>query len=289
MMRQDKQFDSLVIVEEEIEHLDKIIHYHNYYLFIYIKSGSGNHYLNGESTPFVGGNVFFISPRDQHSLEINTSSVIISVRFTEYAKGKLKALQKEWKGDFSGFKKGRSPLNIKIVFPEKDLQIADRLFSLLSVMKNDVISNEAIIYIQLIALVSLIERNLSYGNDAVEKLSPLSTQYKKAELLLSYINRHISKPEMLSAAKLATHSGISVHYIGLYFKQHNGMTVQAYINHCRQTIIARKLRSGEFTIAQLTADFGFTDASHFNKSFKKYWGMSASRYRLAYRESLINI
>jgi len=283
-MRQDKQFESLVVVEHRVEKLEKIIHLHNYYEFIFIKSGAGNHYLNDELTTFTAGNLFFISPRDRHSLEIAEPATLISIRFNEYAKGRIKALQKKWKGEFSSLKKGRSQLNIKVSFADKDVQVAAAIFNLLSTLKNDILSNEAIIYLQLIALVSLIERNLSYGKDTVTQLqSPLVRE--KSESLLAYIHRHISRPEMLTAAKIAAHHGCSVNYIGLYFKNKIGMNLQAYVNQCRQTIIGRKLLTSDVTIAELVAGFGFTDASHFNKSFKRYWGMSVSAYRLTHQQA----
>ncbi|WP_442588980.1 AraC family transcriptional regulator [Pedobacter sp. AW31-3R] len=279
MMYQEKQFESIVILEHHVEHVDKVLHLHNFYEFIFVKSGSGLHHINGETTAFGKGNLFFISPSDQHSLEIDVSSVLISIRFTEQAKARIKAMQKAWKGDFSGLKKGRSPLNIKVTFSERDVEIVEGIFQLFSLLKEEILSNESIIYVQLIALVSLIERNLSYGNSNVVNLYTLPSQKKSVEFLLAYINRHISNPEMLTATHLAEEHGLSVHYIGLYFKQHAGITLQGYINKCRQTIIARKLLSSELSVTQLAADFRFTDVSHFNKSFKKYWGVSPAKYR----------
>jgi len=278
-MRQDKQFDDIIIAEEQPDPLKGMVHQHNYYQFIYIKAGSGRHFLNGENTSFCAGDLFFISPRDQHSFEIDTPAKTISIRFSEHSKGKIKSLQEAWKGEFPGLKKGRSPLNIKVNFSEKDLELVEGIFNLLSLVKNELLINESLIYLQIIALVSLIERNLSYGTSKIEQLKPTPDPKKSIELLLTYINRHISRPEMLTATQMAEQHGVSVHYIGAYFKRHAGMTVKGYINQCRQTIIVRKLLSSTYSVSRLAADFNYTDESHFNKSFKKYWGMSPSIYR----------
>jgi len=284
MMRQDKQFDAFVITESHIEQLDKKIHYHNYYEFIFIKSGAGNHYKNGEVTPFTSGDLFFISPADQHLLEISTPSVIMSIRFTEYAKGRLKGMQKSWKDEvLPGLKKGRSLLNIKVTFSVEDLKVVEGIFNVFSALKDNLMRNETIIYLQLIALVSVIERNLTYGNGVVAQVRLTQRPKKSVESLLAYVNKHISKPELLTAKQMAGRYGYSVHYIGLYFKQHAGVTLQEYINQCRHTIIARKLVYGSLSITQLAADFNFTDVSHFNRSFKKYWGVTPSNYRMGKR------
>jgi len=278
MMHQDKQFDPLVIVEEEVIKRDDVVHLHNYYQFIFIRSGTGMHYLNGEKTEFNPGNLFFISPADKHAFEINSTSVMISVRFTAYGKGKIKSLQKAWKGEFAGLKKGRSPLNIKVTFSEKDLPLISAIFDLLNILKKDLLSNEALIYLQIVSLVSIIERNLTYGANSVKTLKTTNPK-QTTDLLYTYIHRHISRPEMLTAAKIAAHHGLSEHYIGVYFKKATGTVLKDYINECRQTIIGRKILSLQFSVGQLTAEFNFTDESHFNKSFKKYWGVSPSKYR----------
>lgn len=279
-MRQSRFFDSFIIEENGVDEHRKVIHLHNYYQFIFIRAGSGKHYLNGEVTDFQKGNLFFTSPKDEHSFEISNPARICSVKFNELSKGKLKSLQKALKGEFAGLKKGRSLLNIKVVFSARDEQIAAGIFDLLNLLKEEIIQNESLIHLQLIMLVSLIERNLSYGIRTVKDLTGVPEHNKSLERLLAYIHRHISSTEMLTAVKIAEHHGISAHYIGVYFKKLAGMTLQNYINECRQNIIERKLLTTELSVTQLAADFNFTDESHFNKSFKKYWGVSPLKYRM---------
>jgi len=278
-MPHNKQFDDLVIVQDTVERVEAVAHHHNYYQFIFIRSGAGKHHLNDEVIDFQSGDLFFISPLDTHYFSLEQASLISSVRFTEHSKGKIKNLQKAWKGEFPGLKRGRSPLNIKVTFSSADLLVVTQLFDLLYALKNEILVNEAIIYIQLISLVSLIERNLSFNAGSVSELNPLN---KKAslEMIYAYINRHLLNPEMLSATRIAAWHGLSVHYIGPYFKRHAGVTVKDYINNCKQQIIARKLAGSETSIAQLCADFNYADISHFNKSFKKYWGVSPAKYRM---------
>lgn len=278
-MREDRLFDALVIEENYIENVAKVVHLHNYYQFIFIRSGVGKHYINGEVTDLNKGDLFFISPSDQHSIKITSPSVISSIKFSEYSKGKLRSLQKAWKGEFPGLKKGRSPLNIKVKFSERDEQIVNGIFDLFNSLKHEILINEAIIHLQLITLVAIIERNLSYNADSITPLKGVSGPNKSLEILLTYIHRHILRTELLTATHIAAHQGVSVHYIGTYFKKLTGLAMKDYINQCRQTIIERKLLSTELSVTQLAAEFNFTDESHFNKSFKKHWGMSPLKYR----------
>ncbi|UII26370.1 helix-turn-helix transcriptional regulator [Fulvivirga maritima] len=78
---------------------------------------------------------------------------------------------------------------------------------------------------------------------------------------------------------MAGHFSISENYISNYFKRNMGITVKRYIDHYRMGLIQNQLTYSNLTIKKIAYDFGFSDESHLNKIFKKYWNMSAKAFR----------
>lgn len=51
-----------------------------------------------------------------------------------------------------------------------------------------------------------------------------------------------------------------------------------YIRMIRLQHAAQLLKQGEYTIAEITDRVGFSDAKYFREVFKKYYGVSPSKY-----------
>lgn len=102
---------------------------------------------------------------------------------------------------------------------------------------------------------------------------------QKASHILSFIQAHIYYPEKLRAEYLCEHFNISINYLGKYFKQHTGSTLQKYIMQYRQTLIEHRLSHSDKRLGEIVDEFGFTDESHLNKFFKANAGMSPKTFR----------
>ena len=68
-------------------------------------------------------------------------------------------------------------------------------------------------------------------------------------------------------------------YLSVYFKKQTGESLQGYILKYKLKLIENRLLFSDLSISQITDEFGFTDASHLNKLFKKYYGMGPQAYR----------
>ncbi|WP_222596927.1 helix-turn-helix domain-containing protein [Chitinophaga pinensis] len=73
--------------------------------------------------------------------------------------------------------------------------------------------------------------------------------------------------------------GISLAYLGRYFKKHTGKTMQDYIASYKTKLIENRLRYSTMRLSEIVDELGFADESHFNKFFKKQKGMNPSEYR----------
>ncbi|MEO0033977.1 MAG: hypothetical protein RIS94_3735 [Pseudomonadota bacterium] len=87
--------------------------------------------------------------------------------------------------------------------------------------------------------------------------------------------------DSLSPADVAVKLGISVRYLQTLFAS-RGLTFSASISQIRVERARRALRSDRFaccSITEIAHLFGFCDASHFNRVFKRQYGLTPSTYR----------
>ena len=68
------QFETLVIDEFEEEKFHLPEHSHTYYEIIYIKKGCGVHHLNKNLLSYKAGDLFVLSPDDEHYFDIKKST-----------------------------------------------------------------------------------------------------------------------------------------------------------------------------------------------------------------------
>src|SRR5689334_12583412 len=85
-MRKVNQFKTLII--EEIDHTTSddapAEHSHNFYEIIYVKSGEGTHFINKVGLRYNSGDLFLLSPEDEHFFQISQPTQFAIVRFTDH-------------------------------------------------------------------------------------------------------------------------------------------------------------------------------------------------------------
>lgn len=90
---------------------------------------------------------------------------------------------------------------------------------------------------------------------------------------------HLDNPD-LDAAAMAARLGISERYVHALFAR-MGTTASAFLLEGRLQRAAERLRvDAEARIGDVAFDAGFNDLSHFCRSFRKRFGVSAREYRL---------
>jgi AraC-like DNA-binding protein len=79
--------------------------------------------------------------------------------------------------------------------------------------------------------------------------------------------------------KIAAHFHKTKDYLSLYFKKQTGENLKDFIINYKLELIKTRLSYSNRTISEIAAELGFTDESHLNKTFKKKFGVTASKYR----------
>ncbi|CAI6052341.1 HTH-type transcriptional activator RhaR [Cohnella sp. JJ-181] len=69
-------------------------------------------------------------------------------------------------------------------------------------------------------------------------------------------------------------------YVGRLFKKAEGMSLADYINEVRLAHTMQLLEKGDYTVNEIMEETGFSNQSHFFRSFKKKFGTTPREYRL---------
>ncbi|NTF97923.1 helix-turn-helix domain-containing protein [Rhizobium rhizogenes] len=133
------------------------------------------------------------------------------------------------------------------------------------------------------AVINMLVATL-YDCDAATTRTPTYGTAAILQRIKAYLNVNIADPD-LNPVMVADAVGITVSYLHKIFMLNNTTLMQAILaerlERCRKDI-AKLDRAGG--ISQVAYAWGFNDASHFSRSFRKRFGVSPREYRIQIEE-----
>lgn len=111
----------------------------------------------------------------------------------------------------------------------------------------------------------------------MEKENDSASVNAKLNAVISYIDGHFT--EKLSLDDIASKFYISKYYLSHTFKKKYNTGIMQYVLMKRISLAKEMLRYSGDSIESVAAKCGISDASYFNKVFKKTEGITASQYR----------
>lgn len=97
------------------------------------------------------------------------------------------------------------------------------------------------------------------------------------ESVLQYIHENYSDEE-LNIGNIAKNLFVNYGHLCNVFKKEMGETINEYIFAYRMTRAKELIKKGNYYVMDVAATVGYTDANYFGKCFKKYYGISPSKY-----------
>lgn len=261
-MKQYRQFEPVLISDFEVQEWQHPVHRHNHYEIIYIGKGRGVHHVNQSTINYSAGNVFFVGPDDEHYFDIHQSTRFVYVKFTDEFIHQQDAQFYRGIQSLEYLIKRRDLHLSGIPFSKLDQQIIHQLFKVIISLKHDTTGNEPLIWLQLIAIAGILQRNLP-------EITDMAGQPKNMQAMFCYIHKYIYSPVMLRSSALARQFHTTEDYIGRYFSKHAGITLRNYVQDYRNTLIRKRLNNGAYSLKQIAAEFGLTDESHVSKLLKR--------------------
>lgn len=117
----------------------------------------------------------------------------------------------------------------------------------------------------------------SYDKIKAAKTSTKHEIYRRVRQSIDYINDNITK--QFHIKDVALNCGLSEFHFFRSFKSVYGITPQTYIMSRKLDYSKKLLINDGLTIQKAAETLGFTDSSHFSKSFKTFVGQSPNNYK----------
>lgn len=270
------QFDTLVVhdFEEQTFHLP--IHSHTYYEIIYITKGSGIHLLNRSKVPYGKGDLFLISPDDEHSFEIKSSTHFTFIKFTDsYFFGhKMNFQDSIIVSSPEEVMRNKLLKEIKLTMDEPSAGILKgAVKSIVSYNCNGNVASSAVVYHLILTIFGIVKETAAKLNIRIDNGQP------DKEELISYIHQNVYDPSLTRIKNIASHFNIAPTYFSDYFKRKFEVSYRGYVNEYRIKLIEKRIIVSSLTLKQIAAEFGFTDESHLSHFFKSMRGVSPVIFR----------
>jgi AraC-like DNA-binding protein len=249
----------------------------NFFELIYIIDGTGLQVINSNKFQYRKGNLFLITPQDAHSFDITNTTKFFFLRFNEYY---IKELSNKKQGEtvkrmeYILQNASHRPGCILKNKMDKPL-IASLVENIVNEQINKQLYHQKIVEQLVNTIITIVARNIALK---LPKNIKENTGEKVLDIL-HYIQENIFEPKMLKSEILSKYFGISINYLGRYFKKQTGETLQEYISNYKLRLIEARLLNSDMRINEIAFELNFSDESHLNKAFKKYKGINPSEYR----------
>jgi AraC-like DNA-binding protein len=275
-MKRLRQFEPFILTDFDVDVYPLPRHNHTYYEIIYIYHGSGRHCLNSSNFSYQQGDLFLLTPEDNHYFVVEEKTRFVFLKFTD----SFFYNQRHTSPGF--FDREVEPVMRNKFLQEikPELTLSDKIF-LKSIIDNVTAINTpsadetaAIVFYQLLSIIEMVKKVL-----AKQEYNPQHSLQRNNEQLLSFIHQHIYTPELIQIKSISENFNISAAYFGAYFKRNFGINYREYLNQYRINLIERRLINSKLTLKEIASEFGLVDESHLSRYFKNQKKLSPRAYK----------
>lgn len=238
-------------------------HTHEYYHLFYILEGEGAFCINGEAYDAKPGVGFFCAPDTLHELKkVEDKLIAYEIKFIildEQLKSRMKL---------------------------QDLMFEGNLFfdtTIAYIVKNG--RSRIPLYIQntddfLCTLLVHLSDNGALPEALNSELIDTEGFSEATVKIVNYIERNYANHIYLD--EIAEYIDYNRNYMCSLFKKDTGITVIDYLNYVRIRKACEYISYSDVDISQVCYRVGFTNVSHFNRTFKKFVGMPPGTFHKLY-------
>lgn len=249
------------------------LHFHDYYEFLLPLTSPGNIFVNDQVYPLERGTLYLIGENTLHRTMATGSHARYILHIGRKALSDLSTPQTDF------IQLTRDTFRRATMDSEHMTEIIE-LFQALERNKND--GNFGSDVHQTIALLNLLLKIAPMLNASTAGESIRNKDFLRVAPILDYIRDNLS--EQLTLDQIAGKFFISKHYLCRIFKSATGFSVMEYIIYSR-ILKARQLLQEGVSVQQAGELSGFSDNSHFIRTFGHLTGTSPGRYAKEYQTS----
>lgn len=248
------------------------MHLHNYYEFLYFKSGNANYIVENTLYQVSPGDLFITRPDEIHTI-IFHSNDIYERHFIQISPEYMQDIDFDVLHIINQRQSGTmNKIHADIV---KSYGLDEYFTMVEQYVVNRVPESDTLIKTYIIQMLVKINSALrEYSELSKESVFDNARSARMAEIK-KFIDNHIR--EDLSLELLCGKFYISKYYLCRIFKNYTGLTVKEYINTRRITIAKQMIFEG-YNITDVCFECGFKDYSNFYKTFKKFTDKSPREF-----------
>jgi len=249
------------------------LHFHSYFELFLPLTTPGNIFVNDQVYPLRRGTLYLIGENTLH----RTIATGFHARYVLHISRKALAKLSTPQTDLTQLTK--DAFRRASMDAEQMTEVIE-LFQALERNKND--GSFGSDMKQTMALVNLLIRVAPMLNAATAGEPIRNKDFLRVTPILDYIRDNLSQP--LSLDQIAGEFFISKHYLCRIFKAATGFSVMEYIIYSR-VLRARQLLQEGVSVQQAGELSGFSDNSHFIRTFGHLTGMTPGKYAKEYQTS----
>lgn len=249
------------------------LHFHDFYEFLLPLTSPGNIFVNDQVYPLERGTLYLIGENTLHRTMATGSHARYILHISRKALSDLSTPQTDF------IQLTRDTFRRATMDSERMTEIIE-LFQALERNKNDGSFGSDVH--QTIALLNLLLKVAPMLNASTAGESIRNKDFLRVAPILDYIRDNLS--EQLTLDQIAGKFFISKHYLCRIFKSATGFSVMEYIIYSR-ILKARQLLQEGVSVQQAGELSGFSDNSHFIRTFGHLTGTSPGRYAKEYQTS----
>ena len=249
------------------------LHFHDHFELLLPLTSPGNIFVNDQVYPLRRGTLYLIGENTLHRTMATGAHARYVLHISRKSLMQLSTVQTDFTQlTHDSFR--RANLN--------GMQITEiiELFQALGRNKNHGSFGSDIH--QMVALLNLLIRVAPTLNAATAGEAIHNKDFLRVAPILDYIRDNLSEP--LSLDQIASQFFISKHYLCRVFKAATGFSVMEYIIYSR-VLRARQLLQEGTSVQQAGELSGFSDNSHFIRTFGHLTGVTPGRYAKEYQSS----
>ncbi|GAC1448140.1 MAG: AraC family transcriptional regulator [Chitinophagaceae bacterium] len=284
-MKRLRQFEPFILSNFEVDVYPLPRHNHTYYEIIYIYYGSGKHCLNNNNFNYTEGDLFLLTPEDNHYFVVEQKTRFVFLKFTDsFFYNQRHTSPGFFDREVEPVMRNKFLREIKPSLTIPDINFLKSIIDNITAI-NDPSADEtaAIVFYQLLSIIEMVKKALVKNGH-----HPQNYQQRNNEQLLSFIHQHIYTPGLIQIKTISENFNISPAYFGAYFKRNFGISYREYLNQYRINLIERRLISSKLTLKEIASEFGLVDESHLSRYFKNQKKISPRAFKQEFFRALMN-
>lgn len=246
----------------------KTSHSHDFFELFWVVNGQVRHRINGETRDLREGDLVFIRPADNHSLQGKGDEPhLINVAFHPKLIAAIAKRHAALEGLFFWSNDAQPTVLRRDMAQLSDLSQALRA---LDPAPRDQLTAEAFL------LPVLAQLNAQ----RVEKTMP---DWLAAACRASYAPAVFRQ----GASGFVRAAGRTHAHVSREARRHLGQSPSEYVNSVRMTFAARQLSASTDTLSEIATDCGIPNLSHFHRLFRDSFGVTPNAYRKRHQRDVI--